>query len=92
MVVLADDGSGNTRDGCSPFSVGPNIALIERGDCSFVEKAEHALSGGAIGVLIYNDTASNPNEIMSMGGDQDVDLPAFALSRSSYYAFLANSV
>lgn len=52
-------GLGNqTSSGCEPedfasFTVG-NIALIQRGGCTFAVKVEHAEAAGAVGVLIFN--------------------------------------
>ncbi len=40
-----------------PAAVSGNIALIERGDVTFAEKAENAQNAGAIGVIIYNNEA-----------------------------------
>jgi Zn-dependent M28 family amino/carboxypeptidase len=52
-------GPGNTStSGCEPedfssFPIG-NIALIQRGTCSFQQKAEHAAAAGAVGVILFN--------------------------------------
>ncbi|KAL7747576.1 hypothetical protein RI367_007017 [Sorochytrium milnesiophthora] len=45
-------------DGCAPFANGTfanAVALIRRGTCSFVIKAQNAQAAGATGVLIYNN-------------------------------------
>jgi hypothetical protein len=51
--------TGTTTDGCSPFTnavaVAGNIALVERGLCSFAVKARNATNAGAAGVIIYNN-------------------------------------
>lgn len=64
-LVLADDGSGNVNDACSPLvngaQIAGNIALIDRGDCSFADKALAAEAVGAIAVIIVdNVTSSSP--------------------------------
>jgi len=58
-VQLADDGTGTSSDGCEPlvgFTPG-NIALIDRGICAFVLKAQNAEAAGAIAVIIADNVA-----------------------------------
>ncbi len=64
LVVLADDGTApDVNDGCEPLVNGAalsgNIALIDRGTCTFETKVVHALEVGAIAVIIADD---KPNE------------------------------
>jgi Zn-dependent M28 family amino/carboxypeptidase len=44
-----------------------NIALIQRGACTFAIKATNASFAGAIGVIIYNNTAGPINGTLSNG-------------------------
>jgi len=37
------------------------IALVERGDNTFVEKVENVFAKGAVGVLMYNNSANGNN-------------------------------
>ncbi|XP_062992424.1 RING finger protein 150 [Elgaria multicarinata webbii] len=69
------------RQACDPnarFAVpGPGkiwIALIPRGNCSFMEKIRHAASQNASAVVIYNLGSSNANETTTMpsAGTEDV--------------------
>ena len=69
-VVLADDGTGLPTEACSPLingaQIAGNIALIDRGSCTFVSKAQNAQDAGAIAVIIVdNSGASTPP---SLGG------------------------
>lgn len=48
-------GRGNPNE--FPSSVSGKIALIERGDLTFVAKAKNAKAAGAIGAVIYNNKA-----------------------------------
>ena len=55
---------GGSVSGCSPedfadFTEG-SIALIQRGDCSFRQKAENAEAAGAVGVVIFNEGNEDP--------------------------------
>jgi minor extracellular serine protease Vpr len=48
------------------LKVAGNIAFIDRGSVTFVEKIKHAQDAGAIGVVIANN---QPGEPIAMGGD-----------------------
>lgn len=53
------------RDACTPlinaYELADNIALIERGECTFLTKAINAEKAGAIGAII-TDTRSELND------------------------------
>jgi subtilisin family serine protease len=49
-------GRGNPAD--FPASVSGKIALIERGDLTFADKAKNAKAAGAVGVVIYNNKSA----------------------------------
>jgi len=74
--VLINDGCGSPTGcglgggvGSAPCnSVVDAIVLIDRGDCSFVEKVDGAQKGGAAGVIIMNNNSSSPDEVAAMGG------------------------
>jgi hypothetical protein len=49
--------------GCGPligFPAGA-IAIVDRGECTFAEKTQHAQDAGAVAVLIANNVAGNPS-------------------------------
>ncbi|HEX9185748.1 MAG TPA: S8 family serine peptidase, partial [Vicinamibacteria bacterium] len=76
-LVLVDDGSGTLTDGCqAPFAnaaaVAGNIALIDRGTCSFKTKTVNAEAAGAIGVVIANNAAGDPP---GLGDDASILTP-----------------
>ena len=78
-VALAAD-YGDTR-ACEPFpsgSMAGSIAMIDRGDCFFVEKVEHADAAGALAVLIVNHF---DNDLVKMALLRDTDIPAFFVGR-----------
>lgn len=70
-LVLADDGVGVPTDACTPLAnaaeISGNIALIDRGECTFVEKVANAQDAGAIGVLVVNNVPND--DPITMGGD-----------------------
>ncbi|WP_188500155.1 T9SS-dependent M36 family metallopeptidase [Pontibacter amylolyticus] len=59
-----------------------NIALIDRGDCSFISKALNAQASGATAVIVVNNI---DGPAMSMGGDETgalVLIPAIMISKA----------
>ncbi len=60
------------------------IVLIDRGSCSFVEKVHGAQLGGAVGVIVMNNDATNPNAVLAMGGSDatinTITIPAVMVS------------
>jgi len=56
--VVVDCARGQIGD--FPSSVAGKIALIERGDLTFADKAKNAKTAGAIGVICYNSATGDP--------------------------------
>src|SRR5688572_21198198 len=85
-----------TTDGCSPFTnasaIEGNIALIERGTCTFALKARNATSAGASAVIIYNNAANADSAPPGMADDgvngQFVTIPAVSLTRADGLAIV----
>jgi extracellular elastinolytic metalloproteinase len=68
-IVLANDGTGTTSDGCEAISnVSGKIALIDRGTCGFAVKAANAQAGGAVAAIIANNQGDS---LITMGGSGD---------------------
>lgn len=95
-VALVDDGvtgAGTVNDGCdTPFvnaaAVSGKIALIDRGNCTFVIKAANAQANGAIGVIIANNAASG---LPGMGGtDPTITIPALGSTQALGTSMKAN--
>lgn len=61
------------------------IAIMERGECMFIDKARHAEAAGAVGVIIIDNnegSSSDTQPIFAMAGDgsnNDVKIPAVLL-------------
>ena len=84
-VVLVDDGSANSTEGC--FSIqnagelNGKIALIDRGSCAFTQKVKNAQEAGAIGAIIINNQG---DDVVYMGGDDPtITIPAVSIGLSS---------
>jgi PA domain len=74
-VVLVSDGSADPTLGCGPlvgFPAGA-IALVDRGTCTFVQKAHNAQDAGAVAMIVVNNVAGPPIE---MGGDDHTIMSA----------------
>ena len=55
------------------------LALIERGDCSFVSKVIRAQDAGAVGVIVTDEDYDNDELFISMADDtteREVHIPA----------------
>ena len=77
---LAVPPSGNTQ-GCDPLTgLAGKVVLIQRGTCSFYQKALDAQLGGAAGVVIYN----NAPGILSptVEGAQAITIPVVLVAQS----------
>ncbi len=74
--------SSSSTSGCEAsdfddFTAG-NIALIQRGTCSFALKAQNAEAAGAIGVIIFNEGNTDDRVGLlfgTLGADADVTVP-----------------
>jgi len=81
-AMLPDGGGpGTIFDGCSeaqnPGELAGRIALIDRGGCSFVDKARHAQEAGAVGAIIVNNAGNVPPGLG--GSDPAVTIPVVSL-------------
>jgi hypothetical protein len=80
-LVLVDDGVVPETDACTPLvnggAVAGNIALLDRGTCTFALKAAAAQAAGAIAVVIANNAA---NPLVPGGADPTITIPVVGVS------------
>lgn len=83
-VVDQADGTGLA---CAPLSeanakaVKGNIALVDRGECSFVVKAKHVQDAGAKGMVVADNA---PGAVTGLGGgDPAIAIPAVRISQAA---------
>lgn len=81
-IAAAGDVPGTVTDGCEfPFVNGDRLAgrivLVDRGGCTFVQKARHAQQHGARALLVANNI-EGMMPLMS-GAAPDVTIPVFGL-------------
>jgi Zn-dependent M28 family amino/carboxypeptidase len=85
---------GDTTDGCeaADFTDFPDgtIALIQRGTCTFAEKAQNAAAAGALGVLIFNEgnTPDRSGVLEGTLGAPGVTVPVVGISYDLGVTFL----
>jgi hypothetical protein len=80
-ISLAADGSGN-NEGCNAFIGFPAgaVALVDRGTCTFVQKAANAQAAGAVAMVVANNVPGTP---ATMGGiDPTITIPSVIVSQS----------
>lgn len=79
--VTANVALAAPSDGCSALTNGAaisgRIAIIDRGNCTFVLKVKNAQNAGAVGVIIANNI---PGIIQMAGGDPTITIPSILVS------------
>lgn len=84
VVAATDTGGPSANDGCEPLAnpltlVG-RIVLVDRGNCTFVQKALNAQNAGAAGILVANNVSFG---LPGMGGtDPSIVIPAFGITQA----------
>jgi len=82
QAVIVNDPVAPPADGCeTPFAAGlaGNIAVIDRGTCTFVVKAKNAQNAGAIGVIIVNNVAG---ALAPGGTDPTITIPTVGITQA----------
>ena len=90
QVVDREDGTGLA---CAPLpaanatGVKGTIALVDRGECSFVIKAKHLQDAGAKGMIVADNA---PGPVTGLGGgDPAITIPAVRISQAAGSALKA---
>jgi hypothetical protein len=93
-VIVAQDGVDVSTDACEPLTaanalaVRGNIALVDRGTCSFNVKVKIAQDAGAVAVLVADNVADNPAVTLG-GADSTVTIPSVRILRDTGTAIKA---
>jgi Zn-dependent M28 family amino/carboxypeptidase len=82
----------SSQSGCRPedfpSSVSGKIVLVQRGTCTFFEKANFARRAGAVGVIIFNEGQPGRREVVSGTLGEELPIPVvgatFQLGRNLY--------
>jgi hypothetical protein len=82
-VVEAVDATPPTNDACQPITnaaqLAGKIALIDRGTCTFLAKAQAAQAAGAVAVIIVNNAAGPPPGMS--GSDPSMTIPTVSVTQ-----------
>ncbi len=84
-LALADpeaSTSGCEAEDYEGFPAG-NVALVQRGACSFQDKAENAAAAGAVGVVIFNQGNTPEREVLfggTLSADYSGNIPVVSMS------------
>ncbi len=87
-VVRAADAANTegptTFDGCTAFTnadaIRGNVAMIDRGGCTFVIKSRNAQAAGAAGVMIVDNSRATCYPPGMAGDAPDVTIPVFSIA------------
>ena len=98
IVIPPGAQAGTSNSGCEasdfPSQTAGNVALIQRGTCDFVVKAENAKAAGAVAVIIFNEGQEGRTDIINGTLGHPVDIPAldttFAVGEELYNLANAN--
>lgn len=78
-LALVHEGSADPTLGCGPlvgFPAGA-VAVVDRGECPFVDKVLRAQEAGAVAAIVVNNVAGNP---IDLGGSAVVTIPSGMIS------------
>lgn len=85
-LVLMNGNTGTASQGCGTITnaaaINGKIALVDRGNCTFVEKAINAQDAGAIAMVLINNQGGGPP---TMGGNDNglVTIPCISVSQAN---------
>ncbi len=77
---IVNDGSATPTLGCQPVvnrnQVRGSIAIVDRGECLFVDKVRNAQDAGAVGVVVVNNVLG----LITLGGEAtDITIPTLMI-------------
>src|SRR5262249_30479787 len=89
-VTLADDATATVTDACEDLvnNVSGKIVLVDRGDCTFQQKAADAQNAGAIGVILANNLDGKPPQMPGDGG-VNINIPILSITKQDGAALKA---
>lgn len=84
-LACADDQIEPVRDGCSPLSpatAAGRIVLVDRGGCSFEEKATRVQAAGGVGMILVNTEGDTQLFVRAAEGGSAVSIPVVSVGRA----------
>lgn len=84
-LVLAQDATTPASDGCETLinasAIAGRIAVVDRGQCTFIAKVEALQDAGALAVIVVNNAPGDPIAMGGTGGG-NIDIPAVMISQA----------
>jgi large repetitive protein len=83
-VVLVSDVTAPVTDACQPIwnGVSGRIALIDRGTCTYKQKAVYAQAAGAIGAIIVNNTTGSAPYMPDGSPSGTITIPVLSVTET----------
>lgn len=88
-TVPSPNSDGCTEEDFAGFPAG-NIAVIDRGLCNFVDKANNAFAAGALGLIVINNQGDDLLTMANDGIEPGYDLPSVFIGQTDGAALKAN--
>ena len=87
LVIAVDSNDTASAYACVPLAneaaVSGKITLVERGDCSFIDKFLNVQEAGAAGMILVNSSA-NVEDLFIIGGIlDDITIPGMMITRAA---------
>jgi len=84
-LSLADDGIAPVSDGCEALGGGAagTMVVVDRGLCTFKQKAVNAEAAGAIGLLVANNEAGDPPGMADGDPEGEITIPVFSIDQQA---------
>ncbi len=81
-LILVNDGVGTVTDACTAITnnIIGKVALIDRGTCNYISKAQAAQAAGAVGVIIANNVSG---AAPAMTGTPTLSIPCVSVSQAN---------
>ena len=96
VVAMTDEANAegpSTTDGCTAYMNGDavrgKIALVDRGTCTFVQKALNAQAAGAVGLIIIDNQRTRCIPPGLGGSNDEVRIPAVSITQDDGAALRA---
>jgi hypothetical protein len=86
VVDAANTDGPSTTDGCTAptngAAISGNIAVVDRGTCTFLTKARNAQTAGAIGLVVLDNqrTTCSPPGMANTDDASDINIPIISVS------------
>ena len=84
-LVLVEDELAPENDGCETITnaaaIAGHIALVDRGECTFVSKVLALQDAGALAVIVTNNASGEPFA-MGGGGGEDINIPSVMITQA----------